>query len=214
MLARSEIGAIRVLGEFPVIFSRRGHWQRHVCRGQNQRGERDKADRHDPLPATLSEGKLAMKRSIRAALLVVGILAAAGAPARSHDAAHYSAGEPGDPKKPAETILVIMREGDGKMMFIPDRLELRKGQQVRFILRNNGLIEHEFVLATTEENVKHSEEMKKNPEMEHDDPNARRVPPKKTVEILWRFTKAGQFEYGCLIPGHREAGMTGIIVVK
>ena len=38
--------------------------------------------------------------------------------------------------------------------------------------------------------------------------------PKKKAEILWRFTKSGQFEYGCLIPGHREAGMTGTVVVK
>ena len=155
-----------------------------------------------------------MKKSALIPLLAAVLLAAAGAPARAHDAAHFSAGEPGDPKKPAEVILVVMREGDGKMLFIPDRLELRQGQQVRFLLRNNGLLEHEFVLATTEENVKHAEEMKKNPDMEHDDPNARRVAPKKTAEIVWKFTKAGQFEFGCLIPGHRENGMTGIIVVK
>ena len=76
------------------------------------------------------------------------------------------------------------------------------------------MLDHEFVLATTEENLKHAEDMKKNPEMEHDDPNARRVEPKKSTELVWRFTKVGQFEFGCLIPGHREAGMTGIIVVK
>lgn len=56
--------------------------------------------------------------------------------------------------------------------------------------------------------------MKKNPEMEHDDPNAKRVAPKKASELIWRFTKPGQFEYGCLIPGHREGGMTGTVVVK
>lgn len=100
------------------------------------------------------------------------------------------------------------------MMFIPDRVEVKKGGQVRFLLRNNGELEHEFVLATTEENLKHAEEMKKNPDMEHDDPNARRVAPKKSDEIVWRFTKAGKFEFGCLIPGHREAGMTGTIIVK
>jgi uncharacterized cupredoxin-like copper-binding protein len=135
-----------------------------------------------------------------------------GAPGHSH--ATFSAGEPGNPKRPAQTILVIMREADGKMLFIPDRVEVKRGDQVRFILRNNGQLEHEFVLATTDENIRHAEEMKKNPEMEHDDPNARRVAPRKTDEIVWRFTKAGQFEFGCLIPGHREAGMTGIVVVK
>ena len=147
-----------------------------------------------------------------ALLLMGGARSDTGAPGHSHG--NFSAGEPGNPKRPAQTILVIMREADGKMLFIPDRVEVRKGDQVRFILRNNGQLEHEFVLATSDENIKHAEEMKKNPEMEHDDPNARRVAPRKTDEIVWRFTKAGQFEFGCLIPGHREAGMTGTVIVK
>lgn len=131
-----------------------------------------------------------------------------------HAHATFSAGEPGNPKRTSRTILITMREGDGKMLFSPPQLEIRRGEQIRFVLTNNGELEHEFVLATTEENIKHAEEMKKNPDMEHDDPNAKRVMPKKKNEIVWRFTKPGTFEYGCLIPGHREAGMTGTIVVK
>jgi uncharacterized cupredoxin-like copper-binding protein len=154
----------------------------------------------------------------RARLAVVAFLltaAAAIAAASAHeDHGTYSAGEPGDPKKPARVVLVTMREADGKMMFVPDKVEVRKGEQIRFVLRNGGALEHEFVLATTEENAKHAEEMKKNPDMEHDDPNGKRLKPKGAAEILWRFTKAGTFEYGCLIPGHREAGMTGTIIVK
>jgi uncharacterized cupredoxin-like copper-binding protein len=138
--------------------------------------------------------------------------AAAGAPGHSH--ATFSAGEPGNPKKPARIVLITMREGDGKMMFIPDRIEVKRGEQIRFIINNSGELDHEFVLATKEENVKHAELMKKFPDMEHDDPNARRVKPKKRDEIVWRFTKAGKFEFGCLIPGHREAGMIGTIIVK
>ena len=148
------------------------------------------------------------------AVVVPAAMAGPGVPGHSHDHASFSAGEPGNPKRPARTVLVTMREGDGKMMFIPDRLEVKRGEQVRFLITNSGELDHEFVLATTEENLKHYEEMKKNPEMEHDDPNAKRVAPKKKSEIVWRFTKAGQFEYGCLIPGHREAGMTGTIIVK
>jgi uncharacterized cupredoxin-like copper-binding protein len=134
--------------------------------------------------------------------------------AGGHGHAEFSAGEPGDPKKPARIVQVTMNEGDGKMMYVPDRLEIKRGEQIKFVLRNNGALDHEFILASTAENVKHAEEMKKNPEMEHDDPNAKRLQPKKTTEIVWKFTKPGQFEYGCLIPGHREAGMTGTIVVK
>lgn len=123
-------------------------------------------------------------------------------------------GKPGDPKKPARLIQIAMAEREGKMQFIPDRIEVRRGEQIRFQLRNNGELDHELVVATLEENLKHAVEMQKNPDMEHDDPNAKRLSPKKTGEIVWQFTKAGQFDFSCLIPGHREAGMTGTITVK
>ncbi len=147
-------------------------------------------------------------------LLCVSGPAFAGAGSPGHGHATFSAGEPGNPKKPARIMQITMREDDGKMVFIPDRIELRKGEQIKFVLRNSGELDHEFVLATAEENLKHAEQMKKNPEMEHDDPNAKRVAPKKTSEIVWRFSKTGRFEFGCLIPGHREAGMIGTVVVK
>ncbi|TQI73737.1 putative cupredoxin-like copper-binding protein [Bosea sp. AK1] len=123
-------------------------------------------------------------------------------------------GKAGDPKKPARIVQVVMAERDGKMSFIPDRVEVRRGEQIRFQLRNNGELDHELVLATLAENLKHAVEMQKNPDMEHDDPNAKRLAPKKTGEIVWAFTKAGEFDFSCLIPGHREAGMTGKIIVK
>ncbi len=135
-------------------------------------------------------------------------------PLQAHDAPHYSAGEPGDSNKPARTVVISMREGDGKMMFIPDRLEVRRNEQIRFILTNVGNLDHEFMLATVEENLKHAVEMQKNPDMEHDDANGKRIAPKRKAELVWRFTKVGVFEYGCLIPGHRESGMFGTIVVK
>lgn len=138
--------------------------------------------------------------------------AAPGAPGHSHET--FSAGEPGNPKKPARVVIVTMKEGDGNMAYSPDRIEVRKGEQIRFILKNNGLLDHEFMLATTADNLKHAELMKKFPEMEHDDPNAKRLKPNGMSEILWRFTKPGEFEFACLIPGHREAGMHGKVIVK
>lgn len=129
----------------------------------------------------------------------------------SHD---FAAGEPGDAKKPAKIVQVEMFEKDGKMLFVPARLEVKKGDQVKFMLRNTGELEHEFVLGTTAENLAHAEEMKKTPEMAHDEPNGKRLAPKQSGQIVWRFTKAGEFEYACLIAGHREAGMIGVVVVK
>ena len=107
-----------------------------------------------------------------------------------------------------------MREMDGKMVFIPALIEVKRGEQVRFMLRNSGLLDHEIVLATLEENLKHAKEMEKNPDMEHDDPNAKRLAPNKTGEFVWHFTKTGEFDISCLIPGHRQAGMTGKLIDK
>jgi uncharacterized cupredoxin-like copper-binding protein len=126
----------------------------------------------------------------------------------------FSAGEPGNPKKPARIVQVTMTETDGKMLFAPSRIEIRKDEQVKFLLRNNGELDHEFVLATTGENLKHAEGMRKNQDMEHDAPNAKKLAPKKADEMVWKFNKAGEFEYSCLIPGHREAGMVGTVIVK
>ena len=147
------------------------------------------------------------------ATLALIALAAAAPPANAHEGhAHtgFAAGEPGDAKKPARTIEVEMSE----MVFSPSRIEVKRGEQIRFVIRNAGTEDHEFLLATTEQNLKHAEVMKKHPHMEHDDPNGVRLAPKKTAEILWKFTKAGTFEYSCLIPDHRDYGMIGRITVK
>jgi uncharacterized cupredoxin-like copper-binding protein len=56
--------------------------------------------------------------------------------------------------------------------------------------------------------------MEKNPDMEHDDPNSKRLKPKTKGEIVWQFTEAGTFEFACLIPGHYQSGMVGVIVVE
>jgi uncharacterized cupredoxin-like copper-binding protein len=149
--------------------------------------------------------------------LTTTILALAlGASAAHADAghAHFSAGVPGDPKKPARVIEVMMKESDGKMEYVPSRVEVKRNEQIRFVLKNAGELAHEFVLASTADNLKHAALMQKYPDMEHDDPNGKTLQPKASSEILWRFTKRGQFEFGCLIPGHREAGMTGIVIVK
>ena len=154
-------------------------------------------------------------QTFRAVLAVASLLTATSfSGVLAHESEHFSAGQPGNPKQPARTIKVIMREEGKKMQFEPAHIEVRKGEQVRFVLENDGTESHEFMLATIAENRKHAALMKKYPKMEHDDPNAKRLTPFTTAELLWKFTKAGTFEYACLIPGHREAGMHGSVDVK
>lgn len=169
--------------------------------------------RAQTLRAYVASAAAALLLTSSAAMTVVlPAFAGPGAPGHSHES--FSAGEPGNPGKPARVVMITMREEPGKMMFIPSKVEVKKGEQIRFMLRNSGALEHEFMLATAAENAKHAELMKKFPEMEHDDPNGKRLKPNASGEIVWKFTKAGEFQFGCLIPGHPEAGMLGTVIVK
>lgn len=97
----------------------------------------------------MSKSPLIVVTAIALTLGIVAAFAGAGPPSHSHES--FSAGEPGNPKKPARIVQVTMREGDGKMLFIPDRIDIRKGEQIHFIIRNNGLLKHEFTLASVQD---------------------------------------------------------------
>jgi uncharacterized cupredoxin-like copper-binding protein len=149
-----------------------------------------------------------------AAAITAPAIAGPGAPGHSHGHT-YTAGEPGDAKKPARIVPVTMKEtDDGKMLYFPNTVAVKKGEQVRFVITNAGQVPHEFVLASTDDNMKHAALMQKYPDMEHDDPNGKTLQPGQKTEMLWRFSKGGTFEFACLIPGHREAGMLGSVSVK
>ena len=107
-----------------------------------------------------------------------------------------------------------MGETETGMAFAPSRIEVRQGEQIQFVLRNGGELEHGLVIGTVEANREHAAAMAAHPDMEHEDPNAKRLRPKTSGVLRWQFTQAGMFEYACLIPGHREAGMVGTAVVK
>jgi uncharacterized cupredoxin-like copper-binding protein len=153
-------------------------------------------------------------KAIGIAIAAALTMSAASVDKASADTGHFSAGRPGNPKKPARTVTVVMRDDNGTMKYEPERLDVKKGEQIRFVIENKGVLKHEFILATVPENKKHGELMKKHPHMEHDDPNSKSVEPGRKTEMLWQFTKAGTFEFACLIPGHYEAGMHGTATVK
>lgn len=124
-------------------------------------------------------------------------------------------GIPGNPARAAHLVRVTMSEtADGHMRFAPNDVTIRRGEQIRFVIENKGVLDHEMVIGTFEGNLAHGEEMKRNPDMEHADPNGIRLAPNQRGEILWQFTEAGTFDFSCLIPGHREAGMHGVVRVR
>jgi len=153
--------------------------------------------------------------SLIATLPIIGIALTMDCQTLAHEAHdHFSAGEPGHPQKTARTVKVTMLEEGKRMLFDPPVIEVRLGEQVRFVLFNEGSEYHEFVLATRAENHEHAEFMKKFPNMEHNDPNAKRLSALDSGELVWKFTRRGEFEYACLILGHYKAAMHGKIIVK
>jgi uncharacterized cupredoxin-like copper-binding protein len=156
-----------------------------------------------------------------AAPLLAAALLALPAGALAHGDAHPgTAGPVAREQKPwgiagesrgARTVEVRM--GDD-MRFHPQRIEVREGETVRFVVRNGGKLLHEMVIGTGEELRAHAELMRRFPKMEHDEPYMTHVKAGAKGEMLWNFNRPGTFQFACLVPGHFEAGMTGTIVVR
>lgn len=150
--------------------------------------------------------------------------------AGSHSGGHASSeiGSAGDSGHVDREITVEM----GEMYFSPSRIEIRKGETVRFIIKNVGEFVHEFNIATEAMHLDHSEEMimmidmgiletdKINQQMmadsgmAHSDPNSLLLEPGNTGEVIWTFNGDATLELSCNVPGHRESGMFGPITMS
>ena len=116
----------------------------------------------------------------------------------------------GDAKAVKRTVEFKMSDA---MRFTPDRIEVQQGETVKFVIRNDGTMMHEFVIGTKPDLDEHAALMVKFPTMEHSEPYMAHVGPKKSGEIIWTFNKPGDFDFACLIAGHYQAGMVGKIKV-
>jgi len=108
------------------------------------------------------------------------------------------------------TVAVDMTDA---MRFTPAAIAVVQGETIRFVVKNSGKLKHEFVLGSAQELKDHYEQMKKHPDMEHDDDNMLTVQPGQTGELVWQFTQAGSVGFACLQVGHYDAGMKGAVSV-
>ncbi len=120
-------------------------------------------------------------------------------------------GRPGDARKVKRVISIDMSD---TMRFFPSELRAKRGDTVRFELRNSGELHHEMVIGSMDDLKKYAALMKRNGGMDHVDANAVHAAPGEKARMVWQFTKPGEFYYGCLVPGHFDAGMIGTIVVR
>jgi uncharacterized cupredoxin-like copper-binding protein len=157
---------------------------------------------------------------------VLAVLGAAGAASAHEDehaghaaapppqTVHSAVGNPGDPAHAARTLRIGMTDA---MRFTPGEIVVKRGETVRLVVENEGRLMHELVLGTPPELLAHARAMRAAegaPEHAHGGPNMTHVAPGQRGEIVWRFTRRGEFSYACLLPGHFEAGMAGKVVVR
>lgn len=136
------------------------------------------------------------------------------APAQGHHNGEAAYGRPGTAKAVGRTITLIATE----MKYSESAIDATVGETIRFVLVNNGKQDHELMIADAREQLEHrmtmlSDEGSKKPH-HHDRGNMIEAKPGETKELIWTFTKAGNFEFSCNFPGHAEGGMTGTITVK
>jgi uncharacterized cupredoxin-like copper-binding protein len=162
-----------------------------------------------------------MKRTVMMAL-VAGIACASTAWAhgdghkgkqkpRAISTEEHPFGREGDPKRVTRTVKVDMAD---TMRYTPAEITVEHGETIRFEVQNSGKVMHEIVFGSMKELKEHAELMKRHPGMEHEEPYMAHVASGKSERLVWQFTQPGEFHYGCLIPGHFEAGMVGKVIVK
>ena len=97
--------------------------------------------------------------------------------------------------------------------FKPDRINVTKGEEVRFVFTNSGKVRHEGYIGTSDDQADHEMEMAEGEDAEHDahggnaDERTATVEPGGKGELTYRFAGAGTLEVGCHAPGHYAAGM-------
>lgn len=119
-------------------------------------------------------------------------------------------GVPG--KASAVTRTIAITAGD--MRYSLKGLQVKTGETIRFVIRNRGPSQHEFVIGSRSFHAHHIKEMEEMPDMPMNEANSVDLKPGETRTLIWQFTRPGDFLFGCDIPGHFQAGMSGAITVR
>ena len=91
--------------------------------------------------------------------------------------------------------------------YTPSELAVEAGETIRFVLRNEDPIHHEFILGDAE--VQRIHEVGEEPH--HAKPGEISVPAGETAVTTYRFGEPGTLLFGCHLPGHWAYGMRGSV---
>jgi uncharacterized cupredoxin-like copper-binding protein len=108
------------------------------------------------------------------------------------------------------TVTIIMKDSK----FVPAMVDVKRGETILFRIINHDAIAHEFVLGDDAEQAAHEKEMASMPGMPMDDINGVAASAGKTSTLIWTFTRAGELQYACHLPGHYQEGMVGRLNIR
>ncbi len=107
----------------------------------------------------------------------------------------------------------------GEFAYDPATITVSAGQAVILTIKNNGAVEHDFVVEKI-----NASDIQGNMES-HDGHMANdmgqmnydlhvSIAPGESAVLKFTPTEAGTYEFFCTVAGHKEAGMTGALTVK
>lgn len=103
-----------------------------------------------------------------------------------------------------ENPRVVSMNMDDSLKFLPDTIQVAKGETIRFVLTNSGTVVHEFQVGPADKVA--ADEVDGVVVLEKDELQAG-----STHAVDYTFDGAGPYGYACHEPGHYEAGMKGAI---
>lgn len=132
-----------------------------------------------------------------------------------HSMGHHGGSKAGKPGKEKHVDRVVHVEANDQMRFEHEKLQVKPGETIKFVVHNQGKIAHEFALGTKDEHHAHGQMMMKHPGMHHEEGGAAiTLQPGETKELIWTFHHAEDVQVACNIPGHYAAGMHSPVMMK
>lgn len=91
-------------------------------------------------------------------------------------------------------VKTITIKGSDDFKFDPQEITVNKGDTVKLVLENTGATVHDLEIKNFKVHII--------------------AEPGKSAEAQFTASQAGTFDIVCIQPGHKEAGMTGKLIVK
>src|SRR5947209_7940676 len=130
------------------------------------------------------------------AVVATGLMVTFGAATAYGHGADVKFGVIGNAKGKARIVNVVMDDtADGKMTYTPNKIDVKRGEQIHFVVENHGKVTHDFFVGPDQLIDEHVEEVKKDPNTDMDDPSWIRVKAGEKGDLVWRFTVKGDFDF-------------------